>query len=90
MAITWEVTITPIDVPTKTASVTAVRTDDVAGTTETHSIISVVLATGAQKLAALDNIWQQHLDYTSKRVLIEAFIGSLEADAKTNLEAREV
>ena len=89
MAITWTVTITPIDVPTKTASVHAVRLDDSDGATETHNIITAVLDTQAQKLAALDNIWQQHLDYQAKLTAIAAYIGGLEVMAKENLEARE-
>lgn len=90
MAITWTVTITPIDIPTKTASVQAVRVDDSDGATETHNIITAVLNTQAQKVAVLDQIWQMHLDYQAKLTAIEAYIGGLEATAKDNLETREV
>lgn len=89
MAITWTVTITPIDVSAKTASIRAVRNDDVTMETETHNIITAVLDTSAQKTAALDDIWQQHLDYQVKLTAINSYIGGLEAAAKTNLEARE-
>ena len=90
MAITWTVTITPIDVPTKTASIQAVRVDDSDGSTETHNIITAILETTAQKLAAMDDIWQQHLDYTARQAAIDAFVGALESQAEANLESREV
>ena len=89
MAITWELTITPQNVAAKTASVTAIRTDDVSGDVETHSIDTVILSTGAQKTAALNQLWQQHLDHTTEQTAIAAFIGTMEADGKSNLEARE-
>jgi hypothetical protein len=90
MAITWTVIITPIDVVTKTASITAVRVDDSDGSTETHAIMTAVLNTQEQKTAALDQIWQMHLDYQTKQAAIADYIGGLEATAKANLEAREV
>ena len=89
MAITWTVTITPIDVPAKTVSINAVRYDDVALETETHNIITAVIETSAQKTAVLDNLWQQHLEYQAKQTAIAAFLGNLETAAKANLEARE-
>ena len=89
MAITWEIKIRPLDVTRKEASITAVRTDDVAITTETHTIISALLDTQEQKAAVLDLLWQSHLDYQIKQAAIDAYIGGLEAQAKTNLEGRE-
>ncbi len=88
MPITWTVTITPISVPDKTASISAVRDED--GVIETHNIITAILDTGPQKAAALDVIWQMHLDYQARQTAIDDYIGGLEATAKTNLEAREV
>ena len=92
MAINWEITIQPLDVSRKEASVMAVRTDDTDPEnilTETHFIITAILDTVAQKTAALDNIWQQHLDYQTRQIAINEYIGELEEQAETNLEGRE-
>ena len=90
MAITWDIKIYPLDVSRKEASITAVRIDDVAVTTETHTIISALLDTQEQKTTVLDVLWQLHLDYQIKQAAIDAYIGGLEIAAKTNLEGREV
>lgn len=92
MAISWDFTITPLNVSKKEASVVAVRVDDADLEnikTETHTIITAILDTNAQKITALDIIWQQHLDYQARQAAIVEFIGDLESAAKTNLEARE-
>lgn len=92
MAITWELTIQPLNVSRKEASVMATRTDDTDPLNiliETHFIISVILNTPEQKLIALGNIWQQHLAYQIRQTAINEYIGGLEVQAKTNLEARE-
>ena len=92
MAINWEITIQPLDVSRKEASVMAVRTDDTDPEnilTETHFIITAILDTAAQKTAALDNIWQQHLDYQTRQIAINNYIGNLEEQAEINLEGRE-
>jgi len=92
MAIAWDVTVTPLNVDRKEASVVAIRTDDTNPLdikTETHTIITAILATQAQKIAMLDQIWQQHLDWQNKISKIDDYVGTIEQDAKTNLEARE-
>ncbi len=89
MAIMWEIKISPLDISRKEASIVATRTDDVAATTETHTIISALLDTQEQKTAVLDVMWQLHLDYQTKQAAIDAYIGGLETAAKTNLEGRE-
>jgi hypothetical protein len=89
MAKTWEVKITPLDVARKEASVTATRTDSVTGKVETHNIITCLLVTAAQKTAVLDQLWSMHLAEATKQTAITAYIGTLEAQAKANLEARE-
>ncbi len=89
MAIIWELNITPQNVAQKKASVTATRTDDISGSVETYSIDTVILSTNAEKTAALDQLWQQHLDRSTKQAAIDSFIGTMEEDGKSNLEARE-
>ena len=89
MAITWDVKITPIDIARKEASVTATRTDSVTGKMETHNIITCLLVTAAQKTAVLDQLWAMHVAEVAKQTTITAYIGTLEAQAKANLEARE-
>jgi hypothetical protein len=89
MAITWDVKIIPIDVVRKEASITAIRTDSITGKIETHNIITCLLVTVAQKTAVLDQLWSMHLAEVAKQAAITAYIGTLETQAKTNLEARE-
>lgn len=92
MAIMWDITIRPLDVSRKEASIMAVRTDDTDPENvliENHSIITGILDTQEQKTAILDNIWQQHLDYQTRQIAINNYIGTLKIQAKTNLEGRE-
>lgn len=92
MAKTWDFTIKPLDISRKEASVMAIRTDNddpLNILIETHFIISVILDTQQQKAIALDDIWQQHLDYQTRQTAINDYIGGLEVQAKANLEARE-
>ena len=93
MAITWDIKIHPLNISKKEASIVAIRTNDTDPQnilTETHTIISAILDTQEQKIAALDTIWQLHLDYQNKQTAIDAYIGGLEEQVKTNLEAREI
>lgn len=90
MAISWDVQINVLDVAAQAVSVTATRTDDADPTNpKTYSVAYAVITTNAQKLAAMDNIWAQHQAALTEKSAVDAFIGTLEADAKTNLEARE-
>jgi len=93
MAITWDVKITPLDIARKEASVMAVRmdnTDPANIKTETISVLTCTLANATEKADVLNNIWAHHLAYQLKQSEIGAYIGNLEAQAKINLEAREV
>jgi hypothetical protein len=89
MAITWSVTITPLDVTRKEAAITAIRKDTVTGKEQRLVISSVILSTTQQKIDALNQLWQMHLDYEALQAQIATYIGTLENDAKANLEARE-
>lgn len=88
MAVTWEVTITPTNLAEKRASVSAIRTDDILLTSLSFSITTIIDTT-EQKVAAMDAIWQQYQDKISLDAQIAAVIGTLESQAKANLEARE-
>lgn len=80
----------PLDVDRKEVSVVAVRTDSLDPTkTETHTIASALIITAQQKTAVLNNLWEQHLAWQARQTKIAAYIGSLAAMAKANLEARE-
>ena len=89
MAITWDVTVTPLNVERKEASITAIRTDTDTGKEQRLVISSIILNTTQQKVDALNQLWQMHLDYDALQTQIAAYIGTMEADAKANLEARE-
>lgn len=89
---TWAVDITPIDVDRKEVRISAVRTDDTDPDdvqVETHTIMSAIIDTAAQKLAAMDHIWGMHLAEVAKQAKIAALIDQLESQAVTNLQERE-
>jgi len=94
MAVTWKVTICPLDIARKEAGISAVRTwtndenpEDVK--VETHRIVSALLATPQQQVGVVNLLWQLHLDYGVRQAAIDAYVGDLEAQAEANLEARE-
>ena len=97
MALTkqWEFKITPMDVAAKTASIQATRrvfeevSPDAIIDTQEYLLGPVTLATPEDKLAALDVIWQLHLDRIAEDVAVDAYLGGLETAAKANMEARE-
>lgn len=84
----WEIKITPKNIEKKTARVSATRTDDTTGETFTTAT-DAVLDTTANKTAALDAIWSDWQNYQTKQSEIASVIGTMEADGKANLEARE-
>ena len=90
MAISWECSITNVNVDQKRADVSFVRTDDVSGETETYSFRKVIIETTAQRTALLDLVWSKHEDTETQNSAIDAFVTNLEQLAKSNLEAREV
>jgi len=90
MAVSRNVEITVLDVVTKAVSVAATRTDDAdPDNPKSYAVSYAIIATAPQKLEVTDNIWAQHQSATTKQTAIDAFIGTLESDAKANLEARE-
>ncbi len=89
IAATWTVKITNVNVAQNRADVSATRVADVSGDTEIYKYSQVILETGPQRAAVLNQIWSDHETAATKQSAIDAFVSSLEADAKTNLEARE-
>lgn len=92
MAITWDVKITPIDIPNKIVSIRATRTDDDLTNpdpTYTVGMDSADISTQAKKNEALDILWAKYQTKAAKQTQTDTVIGNLEAVAKTNLEARE-
>lgn len=96
ITITWDVDIQIIDLNKAAARVIAVRTvtDDtdplnIITTKNTYGLRYAIIGTPAERVAALNKIWSQHQDRVAAENSIATFIGTLEADAKANLEARE-
>ncbi len=87
MAITITPTITPTNDP-NIVGFSAAFVDDVAGTTIIAGMRSADISTGPKKLAAMNIVWDKYQDKLAKQAQIDAAIGTLEADAKANLEAR--
>lgn len=90
MAITWKLTITPINILTKEASIQAVRTDDAdPDNPMTYNVARALLDTAAQKNAAIDEIWAKHQARLASDAIVDNFVSALETSGKNNLEARE-
>ena len=95
MAITWEFTINPIDIPNRIVSVSATRTDD--SPTNPDPIYTVTLqnadiSTAEKKAEALNVLWNKFLKKATKQIqldIIESEITELEIQAKSNFEGRE-
>ena len=90
MAITWTATITPLNLSTKEASISAVRLDsEDAENPKTYNVPLAKLATAGEKLAVADEIWDAYQADLVSDATIAAFIDQLELDLNANLEARE-
>jgi len=90
MAITWDISITNVDVDQKRADIRFTRTDDITDATESYGFSKAIIETGEERTALLNQAWQNHLDAVAKQTAVDAFITNLEQLAKANLEAREV
>lgn len=89
--ITWEVEIRIINVARKEVSVTATRTDDSVTPVDVrvYMIPGALIKTAAQKTAVMNRIWSKYQDALAKESAAATVIGTLETQAKNNLEARE-
>lgn len=95
MAVSWEFTIEPINIPNKIVSVSATRTDDAAENpdpTYTVTLRNADISTPEKRLEALNTLWAKYLKKVAENTALEAIqveIDALEASAKTNFEGRE-
>lgn len=93
--ITWEFTITPVDVSNKIVGVSATRTDDSPtdpDPSHTVTMKNADISTSAKKVEALNVLWAKYEKKAAEQALLDSFaseIGELEASAKTNFEGRE-
>ena len=90
MAIVWNIEITNVDVVSKRADISFIRTNDITQETEIYSFSNTVIGTIDERIALLDLVWDEHLKTITMQVGIDAFITDLEQSAKSNLEAREI
>ena len=91
MAITWALTITPLNINNKEASIIAVRTDDIDGSIKAYEVSKATIDTQtmANNIWIMDEIWGKHQIAINADAAISNFVSDLEAAGKTNLEARE-
>ncbi|KKN20060.1 hypothetical protein LCGC14_0939540 [marine sediment metagenome] len=95
MAIMWEFTITPIDIPNRIVSVSATRTDDSPtdpDPTYTVSMQNADISTTAKKTEALNALWAKYEKQVAEQAtlnIINAEIDTLQIAAKANFEGRE-
>jgi len=93
MAITWEVKITVLDYNQKHVSVTGTRMDStIPEDIRAYTVGPRHIDTTVQRSAVLDEIWALRtvdVILDGKKAAFAPIVASLEAAAKTNLEARE-
>lgn len=93
MAITWDVKITPLDVPKRIVSIVAVATDNTSALTYTVTLQNADISTTTKKAECLNTIWNKYLTKLAEWALFDSIateIANLETAAKTNLEGRTV
>ena len=91
MAITWDLTITPISIRDKQASILATRTDDSDESVTTYEVNKATIDTEtmSNNMWIIDEIWGKHQIALNKESAIAGFINDLKTAGKTNLEGRE-
>ena len=91
MAITWNLTITPISIIDKEASIIAVRTDDIDSSVKVYEVSKATIDTQimANNIWIMDEIWGKHQIAIDNESAISTFVSALGAAGKANLEARE-
>lgn len=93
MAITWDVQIEVLDLPTRKIRVTATRTDDVLLETRTYAVIGKYDTAVNTKQEILDHytdaVWGEYQRELLKESRISTLIEDSETALKTALEARE-
>jgi len=93
MAITWEFTIKPINIPNRIVSVSATRIDDTQpGLIYTVTLQNADISTAEKKAEALDVLWAKYQKKVIEQTqfdIIEAEITTLTIQAKSNFEGRE-
>ena len=91
MAISWETTISNVDVVSKRADVNFKRTDSEAPSDEfTITFRQVILETQDERTALLNLTWLKWQEELTNRSNISAFVTNLEQLANASLDAREV
>lgn len=91
MAVTWDIDIYNVDVDSQRADVRATRTDDqLEPASKTYAYSKVPLGTAQERQSILDQIKAQVGADALRAASVSAFVDTLEADGKTNLEAWEL
>jgi hypothetical protein len=91
MAITWDVKITPLDVPNRIVGILAVATDSISGGVHNVMLQNADVSTSARKAEVLNIIWNKYLKKRADHALLDSIapeIANLQIAAKTNLEGR--
>lgn len=90
MAITWELTITPINISTKEASAKAIRTDDTdPDNPKTYKVAKAPFNNTAEEEAVGNNILGKRQKDKTKTGAIDSFVNAVEGRLKTYLEAND-
>ena len=91
MAISWDLKITNVNISSKRANVNFKRIDSESALEPwTHLFSNTIIETSAQRVALLNQVWNEWQNEIIKQTNINNFITDLEQIGKTNLEAREV
>lgn len=91
MAVTWNISLRNVDVAAKRADVQATRTDDqIEGGPRPYTYQGVPIGTAEERVAILNQIKSQVEKDALAAAQVSAFVDTLEADGKSNLENWEL
>ena len=91
MAITWDVSISNVNLQSKRGDVSATRTDSESALPPRHySMRNTPLETSEDRIRVLDTIKEWDTKSANDKIAIEEFIDDLEQSGKTNLENWEL
>ena len=92
MAISWKLTVTPINISTHEASIDATRTDDdpVTGSVWIGNVAIAKIETPAEQLAVAQEILAKRQAYLNTTTAVADFIDETVSAGKTYLETNDI
>lgn len=91
MAISWDISISNVNVQSGRAMVCFKRTDsDYPDYPETYTYYNAIIVSSQDRVDLLNDVWNKHLAAASRQTSIADFVTNMAVAGKANLEAREI